>query len=389
MSNYLAWAVVGLLAPAAPTWQVVPTVDPSNSTSLNAVSARTATDAWAVGFVQLPGDDLGKAMLTERWDGTRWRPVATPNIPRVDEKLLAVSATGPNDAWAVGSMNPIGAATTNPIAAHWDGKAWTIVPTAAASGGSKSILDGVVTFSPTNAWAVGRSKSARALVEQWNGTAWTAVPVPDPVLPAGQTLASSMLTGISAISPTDIWAVGSYSLGGTALTGLSLTMHYNGVAWSVVKSPNVTGGTRFNPARTVLNSVTAIAPNDVWAVGNTFTTDGTNEPDAAVSMHWNGTAWSFAKTPSVLSHDVLTSVTALAANDVWAAGYRDDVTGSIPVRVSLTEHWDGTTWSVVASPNGPTGVDTSLFGASALASSGEVWAVGAVGARTFALHHTG
>jgi hypothetical protein len=105
-------------------------------------------------------------------------------------------------------------------------------------------------------------------------------------------------------------------------------------------------------------------------------------------MHWNGTAWSFATTPSVPSHDVLTSVTAVAANDVWAAGYRDDVSGTIPIRVSLTEHWNGTAWSVVASPNGPTGVDTSLFGASALASNGEVWTVGAAGGRTFVLHHT-
>lgn len=59
--------------------------------------------------------------------------------------------------------------------------------------------------------------------------------MPDPTPPA--TLASSTLTGISAVSPADIWAVGSYALSGTVLTGLTLTMHHDGTAWTVVPSP--------------------------------------------------------------------------------------------------------------------------------------------------------
>jgi hypothetical protein len=45
----------------------------------------------------------------------------------------------------------------------------------------------------------------------------------------------------------------------------------------------------------------------------------------------------------------------------------------VPLAVTLTEHWDGAAWSVVASPNGPNG-DTLLTGAAA--SSGQVWSVG-------------
>jgi hypothetical protein len=144
------------------------------------------------------------------------------------------------------------------------------------------------TFSPTNAWAVGRSRGARALVGHWDGTAWSIVSVPDPVIPAGASLASSMLTGVSAVSSTDIGAVGSYALGGTALTGSTLTMHYDGTSWRVVPSPNIPGGTRFNPERTVLNAVAAAGHNDVWAVGNIFTTDGTNAAARAEVMHWDG-----------------------------------------------------------------------------------------------------
>ena len=51
---------------AAPPWTVVPSISPS-ATTLNDVSARTATDAWAVGQFQGTGDDAGLQILAERW----------------------------------------------------------------------------------------------------------------------------------------------------------------------------------------------------------------------------------------------------------------------------------------------------------------------------------
>jgi hypothetical protein len=125
---------------ATPTWTVVPSVSPS-ATTLSAVSARTATDAGAAGQVQGAGDDAGLQIFAERWNGTQWQQVPTPTIVRQDERLLGVSASGPDDAWAVGNTNSISAASHDTLAAHWDGTAWTIMPTptptptpAAASG---------------------------------------------------------------------------------------------------------------------------------------------------------------------------------------------------------------------------------------------------------------
>ncbi len=361
-------------ASAATGWVTVPTVDPSaTGNTLTAVSARTSTDAWAVGFFANPVDDTGRDGLAEHWNGQQWQRFTVPSTLRVDEKLLAVGGSAANDVWAVGSRNPTGFASTNPLIDHWNGTAWTNVPAPAATGGSKSHLDGVVGFSPTNAWAVGRSATARALVEHWNGTAWSIVPVPDPTPPAGNTLASAQLTGVSAVSPTDIWAVGSYSLGGIALTGLTLTMHYDGTAWTVVPSPNIPGGTTFNPERTVLNGVAAAGHSDVWAVGNIFTTDGTNGAAKAEVMHWNGTAWTFV--PDAATTNLLSGVTAASPTDVWAVG------------VNGTEHWNGTAWTAVAIPGGV--VNTALLtGISAVPGTGEAWAVGTNGGRSLAIHHT-
>jgi len=361
-------------ANAATGWVVVPGVDPSaTSNLLTAVSARTAADAWAVGSFANPADDAGRDGLAERWDGQRWQRLPVPSALHFDEKLLAVGASGADDAWAVGATNKISFASTNPLVEHWNGTSWSTVPTPVGSGGSKSIMDGVVAFSPTNAWAVGRSRGARALVEHWDGTTWSIVPVPDPTPPAKATLASSTLTGISALSPTDIWAVGSYSLGGIALTGLTLTMHYDGTAWSVVPSPNIPGGTTFNPERTVLNAVAAAGHDDVWAVGNIFTTDGTNGAAKTEVMHWNGVTWRFVPDAAPASTTLLSSVTAASPSDVWAVG------------VNSTEHWNGTTWTSVALPST---VSASAFLTGTSAAPGGVWAVGTNGSASLLLHTT-
>src|SRR6185437_13535469 len=177
--------LAGTAMAATPAWTVVPSVNPS-ATTLNAVSARTATDAWAVGQFPGAGEDAGSQIFAERWNGTQWQQVPTTNIVRQDERLLGVSASGPNDAWAVGNTNSISAASHNTLAAHWNGTAWTIVPT-----------------------------------------------------PAAASVANAVLSRISAVSATDIWAVGTTTvIQGTSVVRFTLAMHYNGTAWSIVKTAN-------------------------------------------------------------------------------------------------------------------------------------------------------
>lgn len=388
----VALAAAALLAPAAaPAWTITPTVDPSPlkvafANQLNAVAGRTGTDAWAVGDFVGPNDDDGQVMLAEHWNGTAWSQVPTPNVVRFDEKLNAVSPAAANDVWAVGSANRTGFAHTDPLAAHWDGTAWTIVPTPATTGGSKSILSGVANLGGGNAWAVGRSAGNRALAEHWDGTAWTIVPVPDPVAPAGTVFSGSTLSGVSARAANDIWAVGSFqSAKGTAINSYTLTMHWNGTAWTIVPSPNPATPSPLNGVRQLLNGVVALSPADAWAVGNTVdTVSGSFLPDKPVALHWNGTAWSVSPLPSLGGGGALAAVTASSATSVWAAGSPGGTTSVL--------HFNGTAWAAEPTPVGADGPPL-LKGVSAVPGSAtEVWAAGFTlpaggGYHTFAVHH--
>jgi hypothetical protein len=93
-------------------------------------------------------------------------PQATaPNA--TNSTFASVSASGPDEAWAVGTfMNQ--KAISTPLAEHWTGTTWTRVAVPGPAG-QGATLSGVDDLSPDNAWAVGTSNGL-TLIEHWNGT---------------------------------------------------------------------------------------------------------------------------------------------------------------------------------------------------------------------------
>jgi hypothetical protein len=93
---------------------------------------------------------------------------------------VAVSASSATDAWAVGhtQVNKSGFA---PLALHWNGTGWS-VSSSAATALAGQIADGVADISPTDAYAIGGGLGSAhsGLVAQWNGSTWTRVTVPPP-----------------------------------------------------------------------------------------------------------------------------------------------------------------------------------------------------------------
>jgi hypothetical protein len=140
-------------------------------------------------------------------------------------------------------------------------------------------------------------------------------------------------------------------------------------AWQVVPSPNdgpqVGGNT--------LLAVEAISPTDAWAVGFHYSaTFCTTCPDPLV-IHWNGAQWSLVQTPTIAIPKVqLNGVSAASSSDVWAVGYSYNPDCGLCAQ-TLIQHWDGSSWSVVPSPN--PGISNELRAVDAL-SAADVWAVG-------------
>jgi hypothetical protein len=188
----------------------------------------------------------------------------------------------------------------------------------------------------------------------------------------------SSFTGVSASSETDVWAVGNYFTGGIVYK--TLIEHWDGGVWTVEPSRNI--GTRTNS----LNGVASLSATDAWAVG--FYDDGTTF--RTLAEHWNGTKWSVVPTPNDgAGENALQAVVAIAPNDVWAVGYRQATTSGSP-RLTLAEHWNGTAWSVVPTPN--VGTDENFLWSVTGLATDDLWAVGSWSTpwfQTLAMHWDG
>jgi len=272
-----------------------------------------------------------------------------PPNPGTNNFLTSVAAVSPCDAWAVGGYYFSDVNIRQTLIVHWDGSAWAQQPSPNPGGPAGiSDLNGVAATSPSNAWAVGSYSDGgaqRTLVEHWNGTAWTRAPSPNRRGPA------NTLNAVAAVSASNAWAVGS--------TGFSRTLieHWNGKAWKIVPSPTPASGAE-------LLGVAATSASNAWAVGATASSKST------VILHWNGAAWKRVTSPNPGAGNGLRAVTALSARSAWAVGfYNDDA-----VDRTLIEHWNGSRWTRVASRS--PGVSGSFLNGVAAASARNVWAVG-------------
>ncbi len=350
-----------LPATCNPGWNVVYSPGPGASyNDLSSVSAIAANDVWAVGSYNNGGSTVEQT-LTEHWDGSSWSVVASPNVGTGYNYLSSVSAIAANDVWAVGYYENVGRTIDQTLTEHWDGSSWSVVASPNV-GTSYNVLSGVSAISANDVWAAGGYHTVSGieltLTEHWDGSSWIIVYSPN----VGTS--HNYLSGVTAISVNDVWAVGGYFNSGSTVDQ-TLTEHWDGSSWSVVSSPNV--GTSNN----VLSGVSAIAANDVWAVGRYDNVGSTAEQ--TLTEHWDGSSWSVVSSPNVgTGNNVLSGVSAIVANDVWAVGYYFN-SGSFADQ-TLTEHWDGSSWSVVSNPNVGTGYN-NLLSVSAISAS-NVWAAG-------------
>jgi hypothetical protein len=333
-----------------------PNISKSGDTNLAAVAAITPSDAWAVGSTD-PSISSIEATLAENWNGSKWSMVSTPNVGSFGNELLGVAAVSANDVWAVGSSvnsNQI----EQTLIEQWNGTSWNVVNSPNV-GASYNGLFGVSADSANDVWAVGYSRASTdgafsTLVERWNGTQWSVVSSPNPGV------SGNYFYSVKAVSSTDVLAVGQAT--NNSGPDQPLVEQWNGNAWSVVSTPTASNSS-------VLQGVAATA-NNAWAVGQSLAPQTPGTQNFGLQTV-NGT-WSTSSIPSVGTADnTLYGATAISDSNVWAVGSNFNSSGNYQTTI---EQWNGTSWSVVSSPD-PGKVNNILVGVGGT-SANDVWAVG-------------
>jgi hypothetical protein len=359
---------------------------------------------------------LGSGLLThlpssQAQDATSiFQVVPTPNPQGyASNNLFAVGASSSTDIWAVGLT-----------AIHYDGTAWTGFPLPGIEGAMGHQMEAVAVLSPTNAWAVGSylsSPTTNGDILHWDGTQWSGFPNPAnpsyymvsmaavsaddiwaggcipegfehfdgtqwtwvPSAGSGGVEGESCVQGISALATNDVWAVG-WSQSGTDIDSTEI-QHWDGTQWTLTPSPNQ--GTGSNQ----LYGVVALSDNDVWAVGSWIPKPdtGIEYPNKNLIEHWDGSAWTVVPSPNLAyggydRDNVLQGIVAVSPNDLWAFGWVDSNPGPVSpdLLITLVLHWDGTSWTIAPSPNpahDPSLVVNQLYGG-VVTGPGDVWLVG-------------
>jgi hypothetical protein len=288
-------------------------------------------------------------------------PSADPHA-RWYDALESVSVVSAHEGWAVGQYYTGREGGPNgTVLERWNGTRWRPTKLSMARG---STLWSVSASGSSDAWAVGSAYSGGPLMEHWDGRSWSRVQLPR--------VAAPILHGVAARTSKDAWAVGAYEQHGA---GKTLAEHWDGRRWTVVPTPNP-GAAPSRQPYALLQAVTVISANDVWAAGYS----GVRKPTPTARPlieHWNGRRWTIAPTPAVRSgrvlNDILFSISG-SGGDVWAVGSRGSVAGGYGGRGDhpLALHWDGSAWRRIPTP----AMSHRAIFYGVVAGTGTAWAVG-------------
>jgi hypothetical protein len=184
------------------SWSSVPLPDPGfQPGSGESLSATSATNIWLVGTsVNAAGTTVAEAL---HFTGTAWSVVPMAQSSLGQPSISAVTALSASNAWAVGTT---GGST---LIEHWTGATWSVVPS--PTPGADPSLTGVAARGPADVYAVGSSLPSinggvvQGIILRWNGSTWSA-----DADPTTGTF-SPLFAAAAAPGAASEWAVGTLS----------------------------------------------------------------------------------------------------------------------------------------------------------------------------------
>jgi hypothetical protein len=355
----LVLIVVAPSQAVSPTWKVVssPSAASIHNELYGAARVPATAQIWAVGR-RTPADNTTAKTLVLRWNGTAWKIVSSPSVAN-NNRLSAVTAISASNAWAVGVYTNLG---RHPLAIHWNGTSWKTTTVPAPTTG---FLSGVASTSASNVWAVGSldagigqcGPGSTQLLEHWNGSAWssaspptvtgasstslssvTPIPGTTDLIAAGSACINSSVRGLIERYHAGVWSVATAPAGspriasiaavsstnvmvvGSQPSGLPYAARWSGSVWTQSTTPNpadMENGEFF--------TVTPI-PNTTtyWAVG----IDGAARGEFTLAERWSSGAWHLVATPNPnAQQDLTVGVAAVSASEAWTVGWRGSSDG--------------------------------------------------------------
>lgn len=333
--------------------------------------AISANDVWAVGnSTNASGFDR---TLAEHWNGAAWTIVPTPNVGTRHNDLWSVTALSSTNVWAVGFYETDSLGHSSTLALHWNGTSWIVSATPNPS--SYSFLFAVTPVGVGSLFAVGTyfnftTGKFNNLIEGWDGAVWA----PEPSVNAGGNTATNQLFAISAWNGNDVWAVGS-SQAAVGMPIRSVAEHFDGIGWSVITTPNLSGPT----ADSEILGVNALEAGHAVGVGyGGFVSGSAPRQGAAWDLVATGTSTASFELGPGTGDNVLTAVARSGAG-AWAVGYSRTSATSARQTLTIPATWDSAghslTWGSFGASDSPSIVNNALFAVAAL-SPHVFWATG-------------
>ncbi len=292
-----------------------------------------ANHGWAVGST--PGGGGLIAATTNA--GVTWTNQSFPKSSV--GQFEGIAAAGSTTAWAVGYVNTATLGTAGVVMATTDGSHWS-----AQTVPNVDSLNGVSFVSPTTGWAVGSYSGAGAILATTDGgTTWTSQVVPSGVV---------TLSSVAFVDASHGWAAGEIS-GNTGLQSAVIATGDGGAHWALETVP----------AGWELDAITFRDSTHGWAGGYSqviATSDG-------------GRTWAVQTLPAAINEVMGVAFASLTVG--WIVGINSSAGGKggapliAPIVAATTD--GGGTWTSQTPP----GTTTGLSGVTALSST-KAFAVG-------------
>ncbi len=390
------------------SWSIVSSPNPveAKGTSLLDVSCASSSSCIAVGRyasatpkgLEYESVATEEKTLVESWGGSEWQIQSSPNPEgKKFSKLAGVSCSASNACAAVGSG--IQGEETTTLGEAWNGTSWSTQTTVNPAPLTKASLESVSCASSSMCFAVGSDGAGtKNLVHRWTGSEWKSMASKEGTLSdvsCPSTTACNTVGEAKTGTPGSEWWV---SAGGTWLSGTKSVATPGGgsaVRLKDVSCSSATActavGSYYNGTRTVTLAERSTSETGGWSVQTTANPESGDAELLGVSCdsassctavgwqgsktfaeRWNGTSWSTVSTPnpSPSVESVLRKVSCTSSTSCMAVGYyREGSSGTANNKKTLAERWNGTSWSIVSSPNPVEAKGTSLLDVSCASSS--------------------